>query len=201
MGMVVIGIGIFLLLIVIVVIVWVIGIYNGLIRRRNEYKNAFSQIDVQLKRRYDLIPNLVETCKGYMQHEAQTLEAVIAARNQAYGAAKIAAQDPGNAQSMKSLLASESGLAGALSKLMVVQEQYPDLKASQNMKSLMEELASTENKIGFARQHYNDTVTEYNNAIEVFPSSVIAGTFNFAPAILWEIEEVKQRENIAVSFS
>ncbi|MCB9061919.1 MAG: LemA family protein [Halobacteriovoraceae bacterium] len=184
----------------IILIFWGISIYNGLIKKRNEYKNAFSQIDVQLKRRYDLIPNLVETCKGYMKHESETLEGVISARNQAFGAAKMAAQDPSNSDAMKSLLASESSLTGALGKLMVIQEDYPDLKANENMKGLMEELSSTENKIGFARQFYNDTVTEYNNSREVFPGSLIAGVFNFIPAVLWEISEQKERENIKVSF-
>lgn len=193
-------IAIVLLILVFFVIFTVVSMYNGLVRRRNEYKNAFSQIDVQLKRRYDLIPNLVETCKGYMEHEQETLEKVITARNQAFGAARMVAQDPSNIEAMQGLLASESGLAGALSKLMVVQEDYPDLKANENMQRLMEELSSTENRIGFARQHYNDSVTEYNNSREVFPSSIIASTFNFSPALLWEIESVQERENVKVSF-
>jgi len=148
-----------LILLVILVVAFVVGVYNKLVTLRNRYKNAYAQIDVQLKRRYDLIPNLVETAKGYMAHERNTLEAVIAARNVAYAASKGAASNPGDAAAMKSLVSAESGLGGALSRLMVVSEQYPDLKANQNMMQLTEELTSTENKISFARQAYNDCLS------------------------------------------
>src|SRR4051794_39373926 len=165
--------------VIVALIAWAAAIYNGLVALRNRFKNAFAQIDVQLKRRYDLIPNLVETAKGYMKHERETLEAVIAARNTAYAASKNAAANPADAAAMKGLLNAESGLGGALSRLMVVSEQYPDLKANQNMMQLTEELTSTENKISFARQAYNDSVTGYNTAREKFPTNVIAGMFNF----------------------
>ena len=151
-----------LVVLVIIIGVFVIGVYNKLVTMRNRYKNAYAQIDVQLKRRYDLIPNLVETAKGYMAHERGTLEAVTAARNIAYAASKAAAANPGDATEMKNLTAAESGLGGTLSRLMMVSEQYPDLKANQNMMQLTEELTSTENKISFARQAYNDSVMTYN---------------------------------------
>jgi LemA protein len=172
---------------------WVIGAYNGLVTLRNRFKNAFAQIDVQLKRRYDLIPNLVETAKGYLKHERETLEAVIAARNTAYAASKAAAANPADATAMKGLLGAESGLAGAMSRLMVVAEQYPDLKANQNMMQLTEELTSTENKVSFARQAYNDAVTSYNTSREVFPTNLIAGMFNFAEAALFQVETAAER--------
>jgi LemA protein len=180
---------------------WIIGNYNGLVTLRNRFKNAFAQIDVQLKRRYDLIPNLVETAKGYMKHERETLEAVIAARNTAYAASKAAAANPADAAAMKGLLGAESGLAGAMSRLMVVSEQYPDLKANQNMMQLTEELTSTENKISFARQAYNDAVTVYNTKREVFPTNFIANTFNFSEAQLFQVDEAAERNAPKVSFT
>jgi LemA protein len=189
------------LVIVAIIVFWLISIYNGLVGLRNQFKNAFSQIDVQLKRRYDLIPNLVETAKGYMKHERETLEAVIAARNMAYTAAQKAASDPSNAESMKGLQASEGQLSGALSRFMAVSESYPDLKANATMLQLGEELTSTENKISFARQAYNDAVTEYNIRIEVFPNSVLAGMFNFRPAELLQATEApEERKALKVQF-
>src|SRR5499427_1464225 len=158
--------------IVVLGFVWLISIYNGLVASRNRFKNAFAQIDVQLKRRYDLIPNLVETAKGYLKHERETLEAVIKARNIALAAAQSAAANPADANAIKNLGTAETGLTGALSRLMVVSEQYPDLKANQNMMQLTEELTSTENKIAFARQAYNDSVMSYNTAREVFPNNI-----------------------------
>lgn len=172
--------------VVLLLVLWVIGLYNGLVVLRNRYKNAYAQIDVQLKRRYDLIPNLVETAKGYLKHERETLEAVIAARNQAAGAAVALAKMPGDATAMRAFAQAETGLAGVLSRLMAVAERYPDLKANEQMSRVSEELASTENRIAFARQHYNDEVTAYNVKREVFPSSLVAGFFNFAPAALLE---------------
>jgi len=180
---------------------WVIGAYNGLVTLRNRFKNAFAQIDVQLKRRYDLIPNLVEVAKGYMKHESGTLEAVIAARNTAYAASKAAAANPADAAAMKGLLSAESGLGGALSRLMVVSEQYPDLKANQNMMQLTEEMTSTENKISFARQAYNDAVTLFNTARERFPTNLIAGLFNFAEAQLFQVDVAAEREAPKVKFT
>lgn len=172
--------------VVLLLVLWVIGLYNGLVVLRNRYKNAYVQIDVQLKRRYDLIPNLVETAKGYLKHERETLEAVIAARNQAAGAAAALAKMPGDATAMRAFAQAETGLAGVLSRLMAVAERYPDLKANEQMSRVSEELASTENRIAFARQHYNDEVTAYNVKRELFPSSLVAGIFNFAPASLLE---------------
>ena len=172
--------------IVVLLLVWAVGLYNGLVVLRNRYKNAYAQIDVQLKRRYDLIPNLVETAKGYLKHERETLEAVIAARNQAAGAAEALAKMPGDATAVRAFAQAETGLAGVLSRLMAVAERYPDLKADGQMSRVSEELASTENRIAFARQHYNDEVTAYNVKREVFPSSLVAGCFNFAPASLLE---------------
>jgi LemA protein len=195
---------IFLGIVVVLVLIaggFVAGIYNKLVTMRNRYKNAYAQIDVQLKRRYDLIPNLVETAKGYMAHERGTLEAVTAARNIAYAASKAAAANPGDAGTMKNLVSAESGLAGTLSRLMVVSEQYPDLKANQNMMQLTEELTSTENKISFARQAYNDSVMTYNTDREVFPSNLIAGMFNFAPAELFVVDKPEQKDAPKVSFS
>ena len=180
---------------------WVVGAYNGLVTLRNRFKNAFAQIDVQLKRRYDLIPNLVETAKGYMKHERETLEAVIAARNTAYAASKAAAANPADAGAMKGLLSAESGLAGAMSRLMVVSEQYPDLKANQNMMQLTEELTSTENKISFARQAYNDAVTGYNTSRETFPTNLLANTFNFAEAQLFQVDAAAERSAPQVKFT
>jgi LemA protein len=199
-----IGIGLIIAVIVLVcalgLIAFVIGVYNKLVTMRNRYKNAYAQIDVQLKRRYDLIPNLVETAKGYMAHERGTLEAVTAARNIAYAASKAAAANPGDASAMKNLTAAESGLGGTLSRLMMVSEQYPDLKANQNMMQLTEELTSTENKISFARQAYNDSVMTYNTDREVFPSNLIAGMFNFGAAELFVIDKPEQKDAPKVSF-
>lgn len=178
-----------------------VGIYNKLVTLRNRYKNAYAQIDVQLKRRYDLIPNLVETAKGYIKHERETLEAVTKARNIAYAASQTAASNPGDATAVKGLVSAESGLGGALSRLMVVSEQYPDLKANQNMLQLTEELTSTENKISFARQAYNDSVMAYNTDREVFPSNLIAGTFNFTAAEMFVIDKPEQKDAPKVSFS
>ena len=178
----------------VIIILGVIGIYNSLVTLRNKFKNAFAQIDVQLKRRYDLIPNLVETVKGYMGHERETLEAVIQARSAATSARESAAANPGDPQSMGALMAAEEGLGGALGKLFALSEGYPDLKANQNVSSLMEELKTTENKIAFARQHFNDSVMSYNNKREMFPSSIIAGMFNFSEASMFEIGAAEREE-------
>ena len=178
---------------------WAVGIYNGLITSRNAYKNAFAQIDVQLTRRYDLIPNLVEVAKSYMAHERETLEAVIKARAAAVSGLAAAKADPGDATAMQNLAAADQGLTGALGRLMVVSEAYPDLKANQNMMQLSEELTSTENRVAFARQAFNDSVMAYNNKREVFPSSVVAGMFNFVAATLLEITEPAMREAPKVS--
>lgn len=193
-------IAIVLLLGIVVVGFLIVGIYNGLVTARNAYKNAFAQIDVQLNRRYDLIPNLVETAKGYMAHERETLEAVIQARAAAVSGLKAASANPGDAAAMTQLANADQGLTGALSRLMVVSEQYPDLKANQNMMQLSEELTSTENRVAFARQAYNDSVMGYNNKREVFPSNIIAGMFNFVAAALLEITEPAKREAPKVSF-
>jgi LemA protein len=189
-----------LAVLVAVAMFWGVGIYNGLVTARNAYKNAFAQIDVQLTRRYDLIPNLVEVAKGYLKHERETLEAVIQARAAAVGGLAAAKADPGNPEAMARLGGAESGLAGALSRLMVVAEAYPDLKANQNMMQLTEELTSTENRIAFARQAYNDSVMAYNNRREVFPSNILAGMFQFAAAALLEITEPAMRDAPKVSF-
>ena len=186
--------------VIVVAAFWGIGIYNGLVTARNAFKNAFAQIDVQLTRRYDLIPNLVEVAKGYMAHERETLEAVIKARAAAVSGLAAAKADPGNAQAMASLANADQGLSGALGRLMVVSEQYPDLKANQNMMQLSEELTSTENRVAFARQAFNDSAMAYNNRREVFPSNIVAGMFNFAPAALLEITEPAKREAPKVSF-
>ena len=180
---------------------WVIGLYNALVVLKNRFKNAFAQIDVQLRRRYDLIPNLVETAKGYLSHERETLTAVIEARNQAAGAAKALAAAPGDPAAVKAFSAAESGLASVLSRLMVVVERYPDLKADRQMARVSEELTSTENRIAFARQAYNDSVTEYNTKRELFPTSVVAGMFGFSPAALLEATASEaQREAPQVKF-
>lgn len=189
-----------LLALIVVLLFAVVGIYNGLVTLRNRFKNAFAQIDVQLKRRYDLIPNLVETAKGYMSHERETLEAVIQARNQAAAAGKAAAQNPADAGAMTGLVGAEGALTGALGRLFALSEAYPDLKANQNMMQLTEELTSTENKISFARQAYNDAVTVYNTKREIFPSNIVANMFNFAAATLFEIEDAAQKEAPKVSF-
>lgn len=183
-----------LLAIVIVFAFWAMGIYNGLVTARNAFKNAFAQIDVQLQRRFDLIPNLVETAKGYLSHERETLEAVIAARGAAMAGLSAAKASPGDPAAMAELGNAQGMLNGALGRLMMVAEAYPDLKANQNMMQLTEELTSTENKVAFARQAFNDSVMGYNNKREVFPSSIIAGMFNFAAAALLEIPADKQAE-------
>src|SRR6266513_2163865 len=181
-------------------LIFVVGAYNSLVTLRNRYKNAYSQIDVQLKRRYDLIPNLVETAKGYLSHERGTLEAVIAARNAAATANTRAAQNPGDASAMKELSSAESALGGVMGRLFALAEAYPDLKANTTMLSLMEELTSTENKVSFARQAYNDSVMAYNTRREVFPTNLIAGPFNFGPAELFVIEKPEQKDAPKVSF-
>ncbi|MEY4816428.1 MAG: hypothetical protein RLZZ162_3501 [Verrucomicrobiota bacterium] len=189
-----------LLAIVLVLGLWVAGIYNKLVELRNRFKNAFAQIDVQLKRRYDLIPNLVEVAKGYMKHESSTLEAVIKARNIALAASQAAAANPADANAMKGLMSAEAGLGGALSRLMVVSEQYPDLKANANMLQLTEELTSTENKVSFARQAYNDSVQFYNTAREIFPNVIFAGMFGFTAAELFKIDDPTERNAPKVQF-
>jgi LemA protein len=186
--------------IVLLFVLWFIGVYNMLVVARNRFKNAFSQIDVQLKRRYDLIPNLVETVKGYMKHEKETLERVIAMRNQAMAANQRAAANPGDPAAMQALGSAEGALTGALSRLMVVSEAYPDLKANQNMLNLQEELTSTENRVGFARQAYNDAVTEFNNKREVFPTVVVANMAGFTSAELLQIESPQERAAPKVAF-
>jgi LemA protein len=178
-----------------------VAIYNRLVSSRNAYKNAFAQIDVQLTRRHDLIPNLVETAKGYIKHERETLEAVIAARNSAVSGLKRAAANPGDPNSVQQLAGAENALNGALGRLFAVAEAYPDLKANQNMMQLSEELTSTENKVAFARQSFNDAVMNYNNQREMFPSSVVAGMFAFAPAQLLEIESPEKRAVPQVKFT
>jgi LemA protein len=181
--------------------VWAVTVYNALVARRNRYKNAFAQIDVQLKRRHDLIPNLVETAKGYLQHERGTLEAVVAARNSASMAAKAAGADPGNPAAMQSLAKAEGQLDVALGRLFAVAEAYPDLKANQNMMALHEELTSTENKVAFARQAFNDSVMEYNTSRESFPDNLFAAFFKFGPAeLLQATESAEERAVPQVSF-
>jgi LemA protein len=183
-------------------VVWVVSLYNGLVALRNRFKNAFAQIDVQLKRRYDLIPNLVETARAYMAHERQTLEAVIAARSSAVNANQKAAANPADGAAMIQLATAEAGLSGALGRLFALAEAYPDLKANQNMMQLSEEITSTENKIAFARQAFNDAVMEYNTGIESFPQNVLVGMFQFAPAKQLEaIESPEERKAPKVSFS
>lgn len=184
-----------------ILVIWGAGQYNGLVRFRNRFENAFAQIDVQLKRRYDLIPNLVETAKGYMSHERETLEAVIAARNQAASLEKTVAAAPGDASKMRALMGAEGALTGALGRLFAVAESYPDLKANQNMLALQEELTSTENKVAFSRQAYNDSVTTYNTKRESFPTNIVAGMFNFNEAELFEIVDPTVRETPKVSFN
>ncbi|MDQ3160885.1 MAG: LemA family protein [Pseudomonadota bacterium] len=183
-----------LLAILVVIAFWGVGIYNGLVTARNAFKNAFAQIDVQLQRRFDLIPNLVEVAKKYMAHERETLEAVIAARSAAQAGLAAAKANPGDAEAMAQLAATQGQLSAGLGRLMMVAEAYPDLKANQNMMQLTEELTSTENKVAFARQAFNDAVMSYNNKREVFPSSIFAGMFNFAAAALLEIPAENQAE-------
>ena len=179
---------------------WAIALYNGLIGKRNRFRNAFAQIEVQLQRRYDLIPNLVETAKGYMSHEKDTLEAVIAARNQAMGAMQAAAAAPGDSSAMANLASAEAGLGGVLGRLMAVAEAYPDLKANQNMMAVQEELTSTENKVAFARQAFNDAVTLFNTARETFPAVLIAGLLGFKEAMLFEVDDASARSAPKVNF-
>ena len=194
------GLWIFLAVIV-ALAVWAVSIFNRLVALRNRFKNAFSQIDVQLKRRYDLIPNLVESVKGYMQHERGTLEAVVKARGNAVSAAQAAAARPGDPAAMRGLSQAEGALGGALGRLLAVFEQYPDLKANQNVLGLQEELSSTENKVAFARQAYNDSVMEYNTRRESFPDSIFAGMFGFATAeLLQATESVEERKAPQVRF-
>jgi LemA protein len=182
------------------IVFWLIGMYNNLVNLRNRVRNAFSQIDVQLTRRYDLIPNLIEAVKGYMSHERGTLEAVVNARNSAVAGLKQAAADPADPKAIKALAAAETTLGGTLGRLFALAESYPDLKANQNMMQFQEELASTENKVAFARQAFNDAVMGYNNACENFPSNVVANNFGFKPAEFLEIGEESKREVPKVSF-
>jgi len=188
------------IVIIAVLIFYIIHLYNNLVALKNRFKNAWSQIDVQLKRRYDLIPNLVETSKKYLSHERETLEAVIAARNSAANANQKVAGDPGNAENVQALMGAEAALTGSLGKLFALSEAYPDLKANQTMEKLMEELTSTENKISFSRQAYNDSAAFYNTAIESFPDNLIANKFRFTPATLWNIEKEEEREAVKVTF-
>ncbi len=192
------GFAIVLVVLVVILVVWGIAIYNGLVTRRNAFRNAFSQIDVQLKRRHDLIPNLVETAKAYLTHERGTLEAVVAARNVASAAARTAAAQPGDPAAMSGLSAAEGALTGTLSRFLAVAEAYPDLKANQTMAQLMEELTSTENRIAFARQAYNDAVMSYNNARETFPGTLLAGSFQAAQS--FEVQAPAEREAVKVPF-
>ena len=183
------------------IVFWIIGIYNRLVNERNRVRNAFAQIDVQLTRRHDLIPNLVEAVKGYMKHERETLEAVIQARNTSVSNLDAAKADPANAEAMKKLGASEGALGSALGRLFALSEAYPDLKANQNMMQFQEELGTTENKVAFSRQAFNDSVLTYNNSAENFPNSIIAGFFSFELASFLEIESEEMREAPEVSFS
>ncbi len=181
--------------------VWAITIYNGLVALRNRFRNAFAQIDVQLKRRYDLIPNLVEVAKGYVKHERETLEAVISAHNSAAAAAQAAGANPGNPAAMQQLGQAEGALSGVLGRLFALAEAYPDLKANHNMLALQEELSSTENKVAFSRQAYNDSVMEYNTRRESFPDVLFAGAFGFTPAeLLQATESAEERKAPAVKF-
>lgn len=186
--------------ILVVVALWIVAKYNGLVRLRNFYRSSFSQIDVQLKRRHDLIPNLVETAKGYLSHERQTLEAVVEARNSAETARSAAAADPSDAGAISRLAGAESGLGGALGRLFAVSEAYPDLKANQTMMQLSEELANTEDLVSSARQAYNDSVLKFNNERETFPTNLVAGLFNFNSATLFELGEPTEREVVRVKF-
>ncbi|HTB57267.1 MAG TPA: LemA family protein [Polyangia bacterium] len=179
---------------------YAVAVYNRLVTLRNLLRNAFSQIDVQLKRRHDLIPNLVETAKGYLAHEHQTLADVIAARNQAVAASRVAAKNPVDSSALQGMAAAEAALSGTVGRLLAVSEAYPDLKANQTMAALTEELTSTENKIAFARQAFNDDVAIYNVALERFPATLLAGSFGFDEAALWEIENAEEREPVRVAF-
>lgn len=194
------GTGTVLLIIFVGIILFAVTLYNRLVAGRNNYKNAFAQIDVQLTRRHDLIPNLVETAKGYMAHERETLEAVINARNTAVSGLNDAKANPGDPDAMKKLAEAEQGLSGALGRLFALSESYPDLKANENMMQLSEEITTTENKVSFARQAFNDAVMMYNNLREQFPSNLVAGWFQFTPAELLEIEDEVKREVPKVEF-
>ena len=189
------------LAIIAAIVMWGVGIYNRLVNERNRVKNGFAQIDVQLTRRYDLIPNLIEAVKGYMKHERETLDAVITARNAASSSLDAAKADPSNALAMQELGASEGALTGALGRLFALSEAYPDLKANQNMMQFQEELTSTENKVAFSRQAFNDTVLQYNNSVQNFPNNLIAGFFSFALASFLEIESEEKRDVPEVSFT
>lgn len=186
--------------VVVLALFYGVSLYNGFVSLRNRFENAYSQIDVQLKRRYELIPNLVEVAKGYMKHERETLEAVIKARNAAFSAGQAAAANPGNPQAMQGLSTAETALAGTMTKFLGLAESYPDLKANQNMLALQEELTSTENKVAFARQAYNDAVMSFNTAIEQFPGNIIAGFGNFRRATSFEVSAPEQREAVKVQF-
>ena len=192
--------GLIILAVIVVLIMIVAGMYNKLVALKNRFKNAYAQIDVQLKRRYDLIPNLVEVAKGYMKHERETLEAVISASNAAASANQSVAADPSNPEAMKKLMSAENTLGGTLGRLFALSESYPDLKANQNMMQLSEELTTTENKVSFARQAYNDAVMHYNTAREVFPQNIIANMFNFGPATLFEVTVEAEKAAPKVSF-
>ena len=190
-----------ILAIIVLLVVWAIGIYNALVTARNAYKNAFAQIDVQLTRRHDLVPNLVETAKGYLKHERETLEAVVRARNAAVTGLRAAAASPGDPAALQQLAGAENALSGALGRLFALAESYPDLKANQNMMQLSEELTSTENKVAFARQAFNDAVMSYNTTREVFPNNFVANAFGFGAAQLLEIDSPQKREAPKVSFT
>jgi LemA protein len=194
------GIGTTLLVLIAVGAVLVVSLYNKLVQLRNRVRNAFAQIDVQLTRRYDLIPNLIESVKGYMQHERETLEAVVQARNAAVTGLRAAAADPANGEAIKALAAAETTLGGTLGRLFALAESYPDLKANENMLRFQEELSSTENKVAFSRQAFNDAVLGYNNACETFPSNIVANTFNFRPGEFLEIDSPQKRDAPFVSF-
>ncbi len=187
--------------VIVILVLMMAGMYNGLVKLRNLFKNAFAQIDVQLKRRYDLIPNLVETAKGYLKHERETLESVTKARNTALSAVEAVSANPSNASAMSDLVGAEALLGGAMGKLMVSVEAYPDLKANSNMISLQEELAATEDKIAISRQAFNQAVTDYNIKRETFPTMIIAGMFGFTPAELFEVAGPEEREVVKVSFN
>lgn len=186
--------------VVAVVLMYFVAIYNRLVSLKNRFKNAFAQIDVQLKRRYDLIPNLVETAKGYMKHERETLEAVIKARNAAFSAGQQAAANPGNPQAMQNLSTTETALTGTMTKFLGLMESYPDLKANQNMLAMQQELANTENQIAGSRQTYNEAVTNYNTAREIFPNNLVVGFGDFPPAELFQVTVTEQREPVKVQF-
>ncbi len=192
---------IIVLAVIIILVLWLVGLYNQMVRLRNRFKNAFAQIDVQLKRRYDLIPNIVETAKGYMKHERDTLDAVINARNQASSAGMAAAANPGDPDAMRGLMGAEAALTGTMGRLFALAEAYPDLKANQNMMQVSEELTSTENKVAFSRQAYNDAVMTYNTACETFPGVIVSARFGFGEASLFEVEEAAERAAPKVSFT